>query len=142
AGTNLGLVRRHVDVDGTITLAALTAQAEIERFLHLFALPAVRDRPAVQHFKQQPRATARAVLLFPGCHVARAHHTLTAVVAATGSDAHTAAGRPGEAAAILLVREAALDLRRPVERSDAQIGRNREGIDHLPGVHLPLRIPD
>ena len=90
----LGLVRRHVDIDRTIALAAFAGQAQIERFADRLALPAVGQHVAVEHLPQQPCAAARAVLLFARDHVARTHH-LVAMIAAL-ADAHAAQRRPRE----------------------------------------------
>src|SRR5262249_61646415 len=83
----LGLVGRHVDVHRAVALAALAAEAEVERLLDRRALPAVGDRAAVQHLEQQPRAAARRIALLAARHVARAHHAVLAVAAAARADA-------------------------------------------------------
>ena len=59
-----GLVRRHIDIDRTISLAAFAGQAEVERFLHFLALPPTLDDLATHGFEQQACAPARGMLLF------------------------------------------------------------------------------
>src|SRR5262249_30380150 len=92
--------------------------------------------------EQEPRAPARRVALLAARHVARAHHAVLAAAAPARADADAALRRAREAAAVLGVGEQALDLRRLVARADAQVGSDRERIDHLAGFHLPVGVPD
>src|SRR6185436_16384476 len=69
----LGLVGGHVHVHRTIVLAPLARQAEIERVLDGFALPASGHHLAVHHFPEQPGPPAGGVLLLPRDHVAGTH---------------------------------------------------------------------
>src|SRR5690242_18796259 len=91
----LGLVSRHIDLHGTLALASLTRQTQIERFLDCFALPAVADRFAPDHLAEQTRTAARRVLLLERDHVARTHRAAAMTPAHTRADATL--GRFGEA---------------------------------------------
>ena len=51
---------------GQSRLAALAGQAQVERVAHLRRPPAVLDHLAVRHLEQQPRPSARRVLLLAG----------------------------------------------------------------------------
>jgi hypothetical protein len=75
-------------------------------------------------------------------HIARAHHTAIAVVAPASANADASPCRAGEAAAVLGICEMAPDFLRPIQRTYAQVGRDREWIDHLARVHFPIGVPD
>src|SRR6185312_595461 len=69
----LRLVRRHVDGDRAVVLAALALQAEIECLGDRLAAPAVLDDVAAHHLEQQMRAPPRRVHLLARRLEARAH---------------------------------------------------------------------
>src|SRR6186997_2712200 len=85
-------------------------------------------------------SAARGVLLLAEHHVARTHRA--AAMAPALTYAHTAERRVREAAVVLGELEVRLRCCGRVVRAEAQVRRTRVGIDHLAGVHLPLRIPD
>src|SRR5262245_50985746 len=141
-GAELGLVGGHIDVDRTVALTALAAEAKIERLLHGSALPAIHDRISAQHLEQQARPAARAVALLERRHVARTHHATVARAPPAGTDADATQGRLREAAAVFGIREIRRDFWRLIIRPNTQIGNDRKGINHLPRIHSPTRIPD
>src|SRR6185437_16147286 len=69
----LGLVRRHVDVDGAIALASLASQAKIQGLSDLLAVPAVLDHLAPEHFVKKMGPSASGILLLARDHETRAH---------------------------------------------------------------------
>src|SRR4051812_1724179 len=97
-GAEFGLIGGHVDIDRTIALASLAAEAKIERFLDGFAAPAILDRVATQHLEQQACAAAGAMLLLQGRHIAGAHPPVFAVGAAARADPDATQCRASEAA--------------------------------------------
>src|SRR5207244_911022 len=104
------LVRRKVHVYGTVLLASLARETEIERLLHRVALPSVGDHLALQHLEEQVGAATRAVLFFAGDHVARTHRA--ALMAPARPDAHAAERGAGKAARVRGILELGLGLRR------------------------------
>src|SRR5438067_499268 len=137
----LGLVGRHVDIDGAIVLAACAGQAEVERLLDRAALPAVLERSAMHHLEQQVRAAARRVLLLARRQVARAHDAVLGVMPAAFADPDTAYCGPVPAA-LRREGEAGVEPRRTVIGAEAEIGGDRIGIDDLARVHPAVRVPD
>ena len=137
----LGLVRRHVDVDRAVVGAALAGQAQVQRVVDLPRLPPVGDDVALQHLEQQPGAAAGGVLLLLGDLVAGAHH-LVAVGVAALADADAAQRRVREVAAVLLVGELHVGAGRVVVRAEPQVLVQLERVDDLARVHLPLGVPD
>src|SRR5579884_1463053 len=74
-------------------------------------------------------------------HVAGAHDAGRAVPATAAAYPDASSRRSGEASSVVGIGKRSLDLRRPVQRTDAQVGRNRVGIDDLSGIHFSRRIP-
>src|SRR6185437_13230523 len=136
----LGLVSRHVHVNGTFAFATLAGQAQIKRILDGFALPTIGQHLAVHHLKQQMRPAARAVFLL-ACHLIAGTHDLTALFAAL-ADADAAKSRPRERSLVFRVMEVRGWLWRIVVRANAQILRGTVGVDFLAWIHLPFRIPN
>ncbi len=134
----LRLVGGHVDVDGAVGETPLARQAQVEGVADLGGVPTVGDRLAAQHLEQQPRATARGVLLALGHHVARAHHPGARVDALADADA--APGRGGEAAAVVRVAQGQRQLFRGP--GEAQVGVEGAGADEVAGVQQVVRVPD
>src|SRR5947207_11597947 len=137
----LGLVGRHVDIDGAIVLAAFAGKAEVERLLDRAALPAVLERSAMHHLEQQVRAAARRVLLLARRQVARAHDAVLGVMPAAFADPDAAYCGPVPAA-LGREGEAGVEPRRAIIRAEAQIGGDRVGIEDLARVHHSLRVPE
>src|SRR5579884_250857 len=135
----LRLVGRHVDADRTLVLAALAGEAEVERLLDLFRAPAAVEGLAAHHLEEEPRPSARRVLLLPRGLVARAHH---AFLVTARPDAEAALRRRGERAAVVVEREVRLHLARLVRRRHAQVRVERVGVGDLAGIHLVVRVPD
>jgi hypothetical protein len=116
----LGLVGRHVDIDRAVALAALAAEAQIERVLDRVVAPIARDGAAMHHLEQEVRAAARRMLLLACCEVARAHDAVFGVVPAAFADAD-ATDRGALPIAFGWKGEAGLEARRAVFRAEAQI---------------------
>ena len=94
-----GFVRRHVDLDRTLALAAFAGETQIERVLHVLVAPAARHRIAFEHLEQQPRPAASRVLLVV-CHpIARTHRS--AVLPPALPNPHTTRRRERKAAAVV-----------------------------------------
>ena len=90
-----GLVSGDIDTDRTLGFASLTGQAEVERFLHFFAAPAVCDDGIISaftlgHLPKQVGAAASGVLFIAGGAVAGAHQAV--LFAATLAHSDTAQG--------------------------------------------------
>src|SRR5512142_1264669 len=83
----LRLVRRHVNVQRTVTLAALARETQVERLVDALVGPAARDRIALHHLEQHPRAAARRVLLLARHAIARAHRAVLLAPALTHPEA-------------------------------------------------------
>src|SRR5579863_162916 len=120
----LGLVCGNVNAHGTIALASLTGETEVERVLDLLAAPAIANDAifsglALGHFPEQVSAAAGGVLFFAGGAVAGTHDT--AFVAAAFSHAHAAQGRVRQAALIGGKLEASCRLPGSIVRSQAKI---------------------
>src|SRR5579885_129531 len=137
-----GLISRHIDMDRAIAFAPFASEAKIERVFDLPAAPAICDHATMQHLEEEPRAPACGILLLARCHIARAHHALLASFPAAKADADAAPRRFRKAAVVFFIGEVVLDFRRLIGGADAQIGRDREGIDDFAGVHAARRIPD
>lgn len=139
-GEGLGLVRRHVDVDGAVHLAPLAREAQVERLLDALVPPTVGDDVGFEHLEQDARPPPRRVPLVLRGHVARAHGAALAAAA----EAHTDASqrRLGEAATVLREGEVGGDRERRVRRAQAQVLVESEGVDDLAGVHLGVGVPD
>jgi hypothetical protein len=58
------------------------------------------------------------------------------------ADADAAQRRPRERVAVAGEVEVRRRVRRVVIRPQAQVRRDRVGVDHLAGVHLPIEVPD
>ena len=139
----LRLVGGHVHLHRTFPLAPFARETQIERLMHFFARPAVRDLLAAQHLVEQMRPPTRRVLLFVRHHVAGAHCRL--VVLPALADADAAQRRVREAVVILVIAEVHCFGSRipdPRSRPDSKILIERIGIDHLARIHLPVGIPD
>src|SRR3954447_9713597 len=87
----LGLVGGHVDVDGTVRLASLAGEAQVEGVAHRLGAPSVGHRAAacatVEHLEQEAGPTAGGVLLLAGGHVRRTHDAATFATALPDTDA-------------------------------------------------------
>jgi FAD-dependent oxidoreductase family protein len=145
-GEELGLVRRHVDVDRAVAATALAGETEVERVVHRLRAPAVADGAvavAVEHLEQQAGAAARGVLLLPGDPIGGAHHGAVARVLAAFADAH-ASGRGADEGPVVVgvgeVRRAEVH-RLPVA-AEPQLGVERIRVDHLARIHPPIGVED
>ena len=93
-----------------------------------------------QHLEEQVGPAAGRVLLLARDHVAGAHRA--ALGASALAHAHAAQGGSAQAALVLGEAEVGLWLRGCVAGAQAQVLVQPVGIDHLAGVHLPVRVPD
>ena len=132
-------VRGEIHVRRAFRLAGLAGEAQVERLLDLFVLPAAVDHLALQQFEEHVRASARAVLLFERHHVAGAHRA--AVQLAAGAEADASRGGVRERAAIVGKFEMRLRLQRFVVRAQAQIFRGQVGIHNLMRIQLVAAGP-
>ncbi len=139
-GQELSFVRRHVDADGAVPLAALAGQAQVQRAGHVVGVRGVDARPAAGELEQQPGPAAGGVLLLAGGPVARAHHVAAAGQA--GPDADAAAGGRLQAAVVVGEGQVRADGGPRSLDVDPHIGVEPAGPDHGPGVHPVPRIPD
>ena len=114
-----GFVGGHVDVYRAVAFAAFAGETEIERFLHLFALPTVANDFALHHLEEQVGASAGAVLFFASDAIARAHRLL--LVAAALAYAYAAQGRARETSAVFGKFEMRLGLPRIVVGAETQV---------------------
>src|SRR5437667_168369 len=94
-----GFVRRYIDADRAIALAAFAAQAEIKRVLDFFAAPAVADDFAFGHLPEQAGAPTGRVFFFVRGAIAGAHQA--AIFAAALAHPYAAQRGMGEAALIV-----------------------------------------
>ena len=120
----LGLIRRHVDVDGAIAFASLAGQAQVKRVEHLLALPAVADHIAVHHLEEKMGAPARRVFFLHRRAVTGAHRALFLTPAF--SDADTAHRGMRETALVMNEVEMRCGFFRREVRSETQILRDRD----------------
>src|SRR5207249_11484212 len=111
-----------------------------KRLLHRFASPAGFDYITAQHLEKEPGASASTVHFFPRDHVAGAHRP--GVFAPAFSDPHASFGRLSEAEGIARKFKMSRWIIRPVIRAVAQIFIETIWLDHLPRIHLPVRVPD
>src|SRR3546814_9851871 len=81
------LPRRDVDSGRAIFPAALAAEAQRQRVLDLFAVPAVADDLAAHHFVEQMRPPPSAVLLLVSDEIGRAHDLVADTRAPAFADA-------------------------------------------------------
>ncbi len=121
----LGLVARHVGVRRAVAAAALAGEAQVERLLHLLALPAVGDHLAAQHLVEQPAAAARRIAFFAGRAVARAHGAALGRAALAHADA--ALGGAREAVALAAEERHARRDGRPAGRRARRAGSRPRG---------------
>ncbi len=133
-------VSRNVDAHRAIALATLAGEAEVERFFHGFAFPAVFDEVAFGHLPKQVGATAGGVLFLTRDAVAWTHHS--AGIVAAFADSHAAPGGRGQAAVVVGQVEVRLRLPGIVARAETQIFVEAVGIDELARIHLPIGIPE
>src|SRR5215467_2017115 len=94
-----GFVGGDVDARRTVALAALAGEAEIERVLDLFTLPAIFDDFTLCHLPQQVGTAASGVFFFASGAEAWTHHTAFVAAALAYSDALQSDG--GEAAVVV-----------------------------------------
>src|SRR5919109_1198642 len=71
----------HVHVGGTLGLAAFALEAEIERFVQLFAGEFLRRQLSRKNLAHEVRASARGMLVLERDHVRRAHRPLAFLAA-------------------------------------------------------------
>ena len=135
------LVGGHVDVDRAVVRAALAGQAQVERVEHLAGLPAVGDRLAAQHLEQQPGPAPGGVLFVAGGPVAGAHGGVRLGDPAL-ADADAAQRSVREVAAVFGVAEPDRRAGRVVVGAELEVLVHPVGVDDLPRVHGPGRVPD
>ena len=140
----LGFVRRHVDVDGAIALAAFAREAQVERIVYGLRLPTVGDRSApraaVEHLVQEPSTPSGRMFLVAGHHVGRTHDA--AAFTPTFADADTTEHGLGEASSVGRVREVrALDVV-VIVAPDAEVLVECVGLDDLAGIHPVVGVED
>ena len=129
-----GFVGGHVDPGGAIPRAALAAEAQVKRGVHLGGAPAARDQRAVDHLLQHPRAAARRVLLVAGGLVAGAHHaTARGVVGDALADAAALVDGPDELGVGRLERGSA-------DGDHAEVAIDGCRVDEDTGVQQVLRV--
>ena len=63
-GEKLSLVAGHIDVDWTLPLTALTGQAQVQRLLHMFVTPALREHLPLHHLKKGSGTPTRRMFFF------------------------------------------------------------------------------
>src|ERR1051325_6243425 len=136
----LRLVSRDIHVHRAIAFATFAREAQIERFLHFFVVPAIADRVALKHLEQQMRAPASAVHFLARHHVTRTHRA--AAVPATFPHADAALGRAPETKTVIHEFEMRLRLVRMVMRAEAQVFVNPMRPDDFAGIHFPVRVPE
>jgi len=93
-GEEFGLVRGHVDVDGTLGFAGFAGETQVERFVNGFILPVMSENVAFEHLPEKVGAAASGVLLLMRGHVAGTHGS--GALFAAGSDADAAQRGLGE----------------------------------------------
>lgn len=93
------LIGCHVYLQRTVPLAAFARQTEIKSFPHKIVAPAVLERIAVEHFKEQMRAAPGRMHLFPRDTIARTHRAYSLAPAFPNADATL--GRAREASPIV-----------------------------------------
>ena len=142
----LRLVARHVDVDGTVGLASLAGQAQVERLAYLRGAPAVLDDLTVRHLEEQPGAAPGRVHLLAGGPVARAHDS--AVRRQALADADAAPGGTEEAVGVVGERERRLGADRRSAHEHPQVvvqlagSTMRWGFSRPSGSHAALNSPN
>src|ERR1041385_909619 len=144
-GEKLSFVGGDVDVDRTISLAALAGEAKIQRFLYVLVTPAIADDVAVQHFPEMMSASARGMALFMRDHEAGAHGVIVrpaGIFAAALAHADATQGCMGKTAFIIGILEVRRRLPRIVIGAQPQVLVDVIRIDDLARIHLPLRVPD
>src|SRR5699024_4960790 len=95
----------------------------------------------LEHFKQQMRASAGAVFFLPGHHVTRAH--CSSFVAAAVPDSYAAQCGPCETSFVVMVQKMKMGFRAGgrVVGSQSPVAELPVGVNDLPGVHFPIRVP-
>ena len=139
-GQELSLVRGHVHADGTVALAALAGQAEVEGAGHVVGVRRVHARPAAGELEEQAGPAAGGVLFLAGGPVARAHHVPAGGQARPDADA--APGGRLQAAAVVGEGELGAGRRARSRHVDAQVGVEPPGPDHDARIHPVPRVPD
>src|SRR5947209_4406322 len=94
----LRLVRRHIDVHGTLALASLAGETEIKCVFDVLVSPPALQWIALEHLEKQVCASAGRVCFFPRGPVARTHRP--ALMASAFANTDAAKGREREAAMI------------------------------------------
>ena len=107
-----GLIRGHIDADGTISFAAFAGKAKIKRFMDMVVSPSISNRIAFQHFEEEPRAPPRGVHFFPRDAIAGTHRA--SVFTPALSDADAAETSAGEFVFIVRIMEMCVDVGRVV----------------------------
>ncbi len=123
---------RHVHIRGTFRLTALAFEAEIERFVKLFAGEVVSRKLSGKDLAHQVGAASCRVLVFQRDHVGRAHRAFVLLAAYTR--AVTQFNCSSESA---LTREIVMrvDWDRAVFGSVTKVLGHWRRIDDLPGIH-------
>ena len=127
----------HVDVGGTLALAALALQAEVEGFVDPPAREPFPVQPARQGGPEHVRAAPGAVLLVERGDIGRTHgpHQLLAA----GADPVAELDGPREPAVAREI-EISVDLLRLVSRAESQVVRHLLVRDDLARIHDAVRV--
>ena len=141
-GAELRLVGRHVDVDRAVALAALAGEAQRSSASSTASLRqpssigppcsisnSSRARPRVEYFSSWVTCSSGTS---PRRRLSWRRHLPTPTQRCAARAKLPSFG----------IVEVGLELRRLVARAEPQVGGDRVGIDHLAGVHRPLRVPD
>jgi len=144
-----GFVRRDIDADGAVTLAAFAGEAEIEGVFDFFALPAVADDGVgtvriLRHLPEEMGAAAGGVFFFMRGAPAGAHDA--AFFAAALADTDAAQRGMTQAAVVEGELKVRLGLPRCVVLAEAEIsvelvGRLSLRANQLARVHIAVGIP-
>ncbi len=139
-GEHLGLERGHVDAERALALAGLAFQAQVEDAVKPLAAEGGHGVRFGQRLDQRARSPASGMLLLPGCHVGRAHHSRPGLAAQP--DVHAPVGGAEHSSALLEGQPGSAARRLPVGPSRwlAQMLGHRLGTGDLAWVHPPVRV--
>src|SRR5579875_1324080 len=136
----LRLISGHVHVNRAFRLATLAGQTKAEGFAHIRVAPLSLNHFAMEHLKEQPRATAGGMLFLSRGSVAGAHRAAAFLAAFANAD--TTLDGLLKTSAILREGELRLRLPRLVIQAHAQIFIHAIRIHELAGIHSAFRVPN
>src|SRR5207302_3357656 len=114
-------------------------QTKVERVFQILVLPTAFERLTAQHFKEQARASAGGMLLFPRRHVAGTHGAAVILAALAYADAAQSSLR--KMAVIFRKRKIRLHRRGAVGCAKTQILVERIGVNLFARIHFPAGVP-